>query len=215
MKKSLILAASLAAIVLWGGVLAGCSDDSSSGSSSYYIPSTADSQTAADSLPAPVGTDPFKTGLYKSVSTPKNDDEEPYTEYFRVDTDNRTMTFYEDENEEEEEGDVIVKYTYNEGNHTITMALYKIAIDTGFVGKEGYENYMDDLLKEVNAAIKNPKDYDLEKLKEFRDDIIEAKAENVKLFAEPYIYSYTVSADGNTVTFEDDEEKSVATFLHE
>ena len=210
MKKSLILTALLAAIVLWGGVLAGCSDDSSSGSSS------SGSKIAADSLPAPVGTNPFKKGLYKSVSTPKNDDEEPYTEYFRVDTDNRTMTFYEDENEEEEEGDVIVKYTYNEGNHTITMALYKIAIDTGFVGKEGYENYMDDVVKKVNDVIKDTNDSEYrEFLEEIRDGIIEDKTENAKLFAEPYIYSYTVSADGNTVTFEDDEEKSVATFLHE
>lgn len=111
---------------------------------------------------------------------------------------------------------MIVKYTYNEGNHTITMALYKIAIDTGFVGKEGYEDFMDDLVKKINDLIKDTNDSEYrEFLEETRDGIIEDMAENVKLFAEPYIYSYTVSADGNTVTFEYDEEKSVDTFLHE
>lgn len=212
MKKSLILAALLAAIVLWGGVLAGCSDDSSSGSSS------SGSKIAADSLPAPVGTNPFKKGFYESVTTPKNDDEEPYTEYYYVDTDSRTMTLYYDENKEIV--DVMIKYTYNEGNHTLTMAVYKIAIETdngwNLFGKKEFDNYMDDLLKEINAVLKNTTDRELlEEIEEFRDDIIEAKAEAAEEFAKTHIFSYTVSADGNTVTFEDDEEKSVDTFLHE
>lgn len=132
MKKSLILAASLAAVVLGGGVLAGCSDDSSS--SSYILPS-------ADTLLAPVGTPPFKTGNYEWKEELKWGEEEdpPFTQTVSVNAEERTI-------EMEMEGEVH-KYTYNENTHKLTMALYQRNLpkdmdkylDSLIIGGEAYD----------------------------------------------------------------------------
>lgn len=133
MKKSLILAASLAAVVL-GGVLAGCSDDSSS--SSYILPS-------ADTLPAPVGTNnPFKTGNYKWKEEWKwgeEEDDAPGDEYLvSVNAEKYTIDM--------EMGNEVHKYTYNENTHQLTKALYKRMLPTdmdkylkSFISGEGYD----------------------------------------------------------------------------
>lgn len=121
MKKSLILTALLAAIVLWGGVLAGCSDDSSSGSSS------SGSKIAADSLPAPVGDNPFSVKNYICM-TEATDGSYKYNEYVVIDTNERTITYCDYVTKEINSDSAMIKYTYNGTNKTITAAFYKMPI---------------------------------------------------------------------------------------
>lgn len=146
MKKSLILAASLAAVVLGGGVLAGCSDDSSS--SSYILPS-------ADTLPAPVGTPPFKTGNYEWKEEWEGEEYDiPFTQTVSVNAEECTI-YVENEGE-------VHKYTYNENTHKLTMALYQRNLpkdmdkylDSLIIGGEGYDDYkLADRAEYTNAWI--------------------------------------------------------------
>ena len=193
MKKSLILAASLAAVVL-GGVLAGCSDDSSS--SSYILPS-------ADTLLAPVGASPFKTGIYEW----KWEWEEEDIPYTQVSVNAEKCTIYV-----ENEGDVY-KYTYNENTHKLTMALYQRNLPKDmdkfletFISGEGYDGGFELADRTTYTTAINTFLIKLQPL--YKDspsaqhtDWVEFRAmyaESIAEFTTPETYDYNV-VDENTV----------------
>ena len=201
----------------WGGYFVGCSDDGGS-SKYYYLPTE-------DSLPAPVGISPFKTGFYEW-----NEVDEWNKVY--VDTAKRTITSFIDDYEAQVE-----KYTYNGITRTLTTVLCQSSVPndsemylqayindkdyTGgykLVGKEEYADVIPYLLENLKPYWKRDRDLFYRSWQEYYNDMMEG----IEDFDTKYTFHYTVSADGNTVSWyydgdddEEDDEPMTLTFLHE
>ncbi len=112
------LAFLLAACVLAAGIFVACKNEEEAENS------------AASSLAAPVGADPFKTGTYKVVFTCIDPEKgKLYTDTYirKFDTKQRITTQYLDETETLDWA-IQMAYTYNNTEKTVTMAYYRFAI---------------------------------------------------------------------------------------
>ncbi len=112
------LAFLLAACVLAAGIFVACKNEEEAENS------------AASSLAAPVGADPFKTGTYKVVFTCIDPAKgKLYTDTYirKFDTKQRITTQYLDETETLDWA-IQMAYTYNNTEKTVTMAYYRFAI---------------------------------------------------------------------------------------
>lgn len=136
------LAVLLAASLLTTGAFVSCSDGSGNGGDSADTPSK--TGIAADSLPEPVGPSPVEDGLYGVTSGGNSravniaartgdvvdgtyTDDGHYKDYYVFDTNERTMTIYDDEKCQVNEFTMQFKYTYHVPEGTITTALLKYA----------------------------------------------------------------------------------------
>ena len=204
------LAFLLAACVLAAGTFVSCGEKET------------EEPTAADSLAKPTGDDPFTTGNYTARITARDKDENyAYTNYYVIDTKERTVSIFYDEKEKEEVPSQQKKYTYD--NKTITLALYKAYMpsdmdayiahliddkeytgDWKIGGKSEYVSAVERMVKEESSVIeKRLKDTtistderkDLQKLLDYLNSDV---AEAIKLFDESLTYDY--SKDGNVIT---------------
>ena len=118
------LAFLLAACVLVAGTFVSCGEDEP------------EEPTAAESLAKPTGNDPFTTGLYKAEVTPRDADKDDdgrdptYTCYYAIDTKERVITAYGDEEKTLDEDASQQEYTYDSNSKTVTLAYYALAIPT-------------------------------------------------------------------------------------
>ena len=204
------LAFLLAACVLAAGTFVSCGEDEP------------EDPTAADSLAKPVGDDPFTTGNYTALITATEKDEEyTYTRCYTIDTEERTVSIFYDEDEEVPSQQK--KYTYND--KTITLALYKAYMpsdmdayiahliedkeytgDWKLAGKSEYVSAIEKLAKAmIPFTEKQLQDSTLsaEDREELEDELSYWKNEAVKKAIEefdepPLTYAYTKS--GNVIT---------------
>ena len=215
------LAFLLAACVLAAGTFVSCGDEET------------EEPTAADSLAKPTGTDPFTTENYTAKVTftdTDKDDEYIDTYLYVIDTKERVITAYEDE-EKTLNGDVYQqKYTYDTNNKTVTLAYYALAIPTDidayvsweiadteeYTGKwrfgnksdyingylqKSYDAYVAKLKKSIAAATTDEKREALQKeLDDMPNQWDKVVARLDKQFDEAITYAYTKTGTVITLT---------------
>ncbi|MBD5427119.1 MAG: hypothetical protein HDR38_06185 [Treponema sp.] len=207
------LAFLLAACVLAAGTFVSCGEDEP------------EDPTAADSLAKPVGDDPFTTGNYTALITATEKDEEyTYTRCYTIDTEERTVSIFYDEDEEVPSQQK--KYTYND--KTITLALYKAYMpsdmdayiahliedkeytgDWKLAGKSEYISAMERVVKEESSVIEkrlkdttistDEREYLQERLDYLKNSAV---AGVIEMFNESVVYEY--SKTGNVITLTND-----------
>lgn len=214
------LAFLLVACVLATGTFVSCGDEET------------EEPTAADTLTKPTGTDPFISGNYTvKITATDKDGEYTYTRYYTIDTKERTVSIFYDEDKEEVPSQQ-KKYTYD--NKTITFALYKAYMpsdmdayiahliedkdytgDWKLAGKSEYVSAVERMVKEESSAIeKRLKDTTIstderKKLQKRLDYLNSAVAEAIEQFNESLTYDYSKTSNVITLTNDAAEDKKL------
>ena len=205
----------VAAALLTGGTFTSCSDggESSGGDS------------AVEALPAPSGKDPFKSGCYRLNDEWWEfffgfiDDDDYSVGLFNADSDDsikfdtRTRTIEILNKDKNVYWDSLqFRYTYNETDKTVTLALSKVAIQTdpyklidsiinGNDYDGGYKLGSLSEYKKTADTIYNNEDYqkwwtiDQGSLEDLAAHAKRYKARYEKAFSTPLVYSYTINED--------------------